>query len=304
MAPVNSLNLIVPFAVSLGLLLLVMARQGITILENEWLRQEWEMAYANDLALREAAQQMDAFLGIASHELKTPLTTIMLGLQLIQRHLHSMARSVGADAGKDSTRVEICQAILGDTFRQGRRLGRLVDDLLDTSRIREGQLHLRQQPADLIAIISAAVEEQRQVAPERSISLHLLAEPPVSIFADPDRIGQVVTNYLTNALKYSSPESPVEVGVQVESQRGRVWVRDRGPGLPSTAQEHIWERFHRIPEIETQSGSEVGLGLGLHICKTIIELHQGQVGVESVPGEGATFWFTIPLSTEARQNTL
>ncbi|GEM_PF-1296481 len=302
MTQVNSLSLIVPFMVSLGLLVLVMARQGITMLENEWLRQEWEIAYANDLALREAAQQMDAFLGIASHELKTPLTTIMLGLQLIQRHLHNLAHST--DPGRDSARVETCQTILEDTFRQGRRLGRLVEDLLDTSRIREGQLQLHQQPAELIALVRAAVEEQRRIAPERSILLHELAQPPVAIFADPDRIGQVITNYLTNALKYSSPESPVRVGVQTVSQQGRVWVSDQGPGLSPEAQGHIWERFYRIPEIEAQSGSEVGLGLGLHICKTIIELHQGQVGVESVPGEGATFWFTIPLSTEARQNTL
>jgi signal transduction histidine kinase len=87
----------------------------------------------------------------------------------------------------------------------------------------------------------------------------------------------------------------VEVGVYVEGQEGRVWVRDQGPGLPPEECEHIWERFYRAPGIVIQSGSGVGLGIGLFICKTIVEHHQGQVGVQSTPGVGSTFWFGLPL---------
>ena len=113
---------------------------------------------------------------------------------------------------------------------------------------------------------------------------------------DADRLGQVVTNYLTNALKYSPTYCPVTVGLDVDARQARVWVRDEGPGLPPEEQEAIWERFHRVKGIEVQSGSGIGLGLGLYICRTIIERHQGQVGVESEPGQGSTFWFTVPLA--------
>src|SRR5262249_50612988 len=107
--------------------------------------------------------------------------------------------------------------------------------------------------------------------------------------------GQVVTNLLTNALKYSRAESPVEVGVHREGHLGRVWVRDHGRGIPEHEQARLWERFYRIPGMEVRYGSGVGLGLGLFISKTIIEQHGGHVGVHSTPGQGATFWFSLPL---------
>ncbi|HLW00347.1 MAG TPA: HAMP domain-containing sensor histidine kinase [Ktedonobacterales bacterium] len=297
----NRLSLLAPLGVSLGLLILVMIRQGITSLENERLLQEQEAAYANDLALREAARQMDEFLGIASHELKTPLTTIMLGLQMIQRRLQRLAGNAEA-GGKAGGEVASCQSILDYTFHHGRRLSRLVNDLLDTSRIRQGQLPLQQRPTELIAVVEAAVEEQRQAAPERCILLRLPAQPSVCVFADADRIGQVVTNYLTNALKYAPPGPPISVGIRTECEHARVWVSDQGPGLSPAGQEQVWERFHRIPGIEAQTDSGIGLGLGLHISKTIIEHHGGQVGVQSAPGAGSTFWFTLPLSSETCQS--
>lgn len=117
---------------------------------------------------------------------------------------------------------------------------------------------------------------------------------PVS--ADAERLGQVVTNYLSNALRYSGEASPVEVGVQREGGQGRMWVRDQGPGIPPDEQERVWERFYRVPGIAVQSGSGMGLGIGLYLSKTIIEQHGGLVGVQSTSGAGATFWFTLPLA--------
>ena len=118
----------------------------------------------------------------------------------------------------------------------------------------------------------------------------------VPIIADAVRESQVVSNYLSNALKYSEADRPVEVRLEILASQARVSVRDEGAGLSREQQEHIWERFYRVPGVEVQNGSGVGLGLGLHISRTIIEEQGGHVGVESSPGEGSTFWFTLPLA--------
>ncbi len=116
---------------------------------------------------------------------------------------------------------------------------------------------------------------------------------------DADRVGQVVTNYLTNALKYSPDDAPVTVALTRDAGMWRVSVRDRGPGIPPDELPHIWERFHRVRGIEVQSGSGVGLGLGLHISKNIVERQEGAVGVESTVGVGSEFWFSLPALDDA-----
>jgi signal transduction histidine kinase len=175
---------------------------------------------------------------------------------------------------------------------------RLVDDLLDDARIREGRLTLQMGPCDLEAVVGQAVAEQQVLAPERTIQLEVATAQPVVVVADAQRIAQVVTNYLSNALKYSREEQPVTVRLEVAGALARVSVRDVGAGVPEAEQAYVWERFHRIAGIEVQSGSGVGLGIGLHISKTIIEAHQGHVGVRSAPGQGSTFWFTLPLAAD------
>ncbi len=133
------------------------------------------------------------------------------------------------------------------------------------------------------------------MAPTRLIHLELPAEE-VRVLVDAGSIGQVVTNYLSNAIKYSASDQPVDVTLRVEEHTARVSVHDEGHGLSHSEQERVWERFYRVPGIEVQSGSREGLGLGLHISRTIIERHQGQVGIQSIPGHGSTFWFTVPLA--------
>ena len=302
-------------------LIRAVARLGALVLERERLLRERAEARANELALRETQAQMETFLGIAGHELKNPLTSIKLSLQLTERHIRRSARhEAGAAYDPMSFMDQVVRA-----ENQANRLERLVNELLDASRVRAGKLDFHPQQLDLAAIVGETVEEQRQAHPGRSLVLHLPPDRAASVVADADRIGQVVTNYLTNALKYSPADRPVTVGLDVEDRearsgerserptgarvaepgeakrpppQARVWVRDEGPGLPPEEQERIWERFHRARGIEVQSGTGVGLGLGLHICRTIIERHQGQVGVESAPGQGSTFWFSLPLGEQ------
>jgi signal transduction histidine kinase len=116
-----------------------------------------------------------------------------------------------------------------------------------------------------------------------------------------ENIGQGSTEhpYDVDVPKYSAEDQPVSVGLDVAGTQARVWVRDEGPGVAPEERERIWERFYRAERVEHRSGSSVGLGLGLHISRTIISQHGGEVGVESGAGAGATFWFTLPLDERA-----
>ncbi|MEO7075942.1 MAG: ATP-binding protein [Ktedonobacterales bacterium] len=277
------------------------ARLTGLVIERERLLRQREQARGRELALVEANRRMDEFLGIASHELRTPLTSVKANVQLVRRRIKLVANGqaqVAAPATQEmANKLRAAEELLERSDRQVDRLARLVNDLLDVSRIQSGRLEMRPEPCDLVAQITDAVQEQRQGWPDRVIALNL-AENSVPVCADADRIGQVITNLLTNALKYSAEDQPVAVTLSIEgelSDLARVAVRDCGPGLPETEQAHIWERFHRVPGIEQQSGSGVGLGLGLYISRTIIERHGGHIGVESAPGQGSTFWFTLSI---------
>jgi signal transduction histidine kinase/PAS domain-containing protein len=269
------------------------------VVERERLLREAAEARASALALHEANRRMDEFLSIVSHELRTPVTVIKANLQVLTRRL-ARPESFGASSTAE---------LIGRTDRQVSRLIRLLDDLVDISRIRAGQLELRPEGINLAELVRDVIEGQRLAHPDRTIRLELSpAAEDAQVEADPDRIGQVLTNYLTNALKYSASHQPVVVSLRVEAdqqlgegaeEQVRVSVHDRGPGIPPEEQMQVWALFHRVPGIEVVSGSGVGLGLGLHISKTIVERHGGEVGVESAPGEGSTFWFTLLLAESA-----
>ncbi|HEY7849124.1 MAG TPA: ATP-binding protein, partial [Ktedonobacterales bacterium] len=275
------------------------ARLAALVFDRDRLQHEREVALTRELALAEANRRMDEFLGIASHELRTPLTSVQGNIQLIGRRLARLTPTASADpvATVDELRAQLAPLapLVERTERQMRRLTRLISELLDVTRIRGGQLEFLQESCDLVAIIREAVEEQRMAWPTRVIAAGL-PELPITVVADADRIGQVVTNYLTNALKYSPPDQTVIIQARVEDGAARVVVYDSGPGLTPEQQAHLFERFYRAPGIQQQSGSGIGLGLGLSICRTIIERHGGATGVESAAGAGSAFWFTLPLA--------
>ena len=264
------------------------------ITERERIQQEREEARANEMAAQEAARRMDEFIGVASHELRTPLTSIKGNLQLAQRRVNALLQEASASDESMQSKLSNIRMMLDRAERQVGIQNRLVSDLVDVSRIRTGKLELHQKMSDLATIVREAVEDSRLAAPTRSISFETSALT-IPVLVDSDRIEQVVSNYLSNALKYSLEDRPVAVRIVVHEKQVQVAVRDEGPGLTAEEQRHIWERFYRVPEIVVQSGSGVGLGLGLHICQTIIEQHGGQVGIESTKGNGSTFWFTLPL---------
>ncbi len=255
---------------------------------------------AREIALAETNARTDEFLSIASHELRSPLTSLKAALQLGQRRLRRMDEQFHEDT-ELLRQTSGLRELLTLAEQQVDRQDRLVGDLLDVSRIRANKLEFHLALCDLAAIVGDTVDEQRLSWPDRVIDFEAPQEQ-VSIDADAHRIGQVVTNFLTNALKYSPPDARVAVSLRTEGGRAHVAVRDKGPGLTAEQQAHIWDRFHRVPGVKQQSGTGAGLGLGLHIARTIIEYHGGTVGIDSVPRQGSTFWFDLParpLSTSA-----
>lgn len=274
------------------------ARLGALVLDRDRLAREQAEAHAAELALRETTRRMDEFLGVASHELRSPLTGIKGNGQLAQHRLERIAADERVAA---TDLVEKLDAVVGLLRRSDGQIGRvlrLVNDLLDVSRIEANHLEPRPAPCDLRTIVAEAVEDQRRVWLTRVIDLALPHEP-VPIQADEDRMAQVVTNYLANALKYSAEDRPVAVSLTIDGAAATVRVRDEGPGLTQEQQEQVWERYRRVTSVAVLDDTHAaggGLGLGLYISRTIITGHGGQVGVESTPGVGSTFWFTVPLA--------
>lgn len=272
-------------------LAVAIAKLAALLIERERLFTQREEAKTSVQTAQEVMRQMDEFLGIVSHELKTPLTTLQASLQLLRRQLICLPQ-----LERNGTRpIPTLISLLDRAERQIKVQNRLINDLLDVSRIHSNRLELSPRLVNLTQLVQDIIEDQRNLVPTRTIRLET---PPleVLVFADADRVGQVVNNYLSNALKYSEASCSIDVCITQSEQMARVAVTDEGPGLSVEQQERIWQRFYRVPNIEVKSGSGVGLGLGLHICRTIIERQSGQVGVQSALGRGSTFWFTLPLA--------
>ena len=254
------------------------------------------IGFVLDMSAHKAMErQKDLFLGMASHELKTPLAALKGTLQLVERRLKRLLVTIDNLPPDLDTFIMDLSKHLTTSVRQVDLQAHLINDLLDVSRITASTLELSLQVCDLATIVSETVEDLRVTAPERSIVLTLPEKRPVSVLIDAERISQVVTNYITNALRYSCVDQEIAVGLEIEGEVARVWVRDRGQGLSVEACQEIWQRFHKAKGVVVQSGSGKGLGLGLYICQTLIAQHQGNVGVESEPGQGSIFWFTLPL---------
>jgi signal transduction histidine kinase len=278
---------LLPFLIA-GVLVAVITSQREQTRQRARRAERETLIYADELTqintqLEEANRLKGQFLSIVSHELKAPMTTILAHTQLLQRRLQKRSETI-SDAARLREGLEKIEA-------QTEHMNSLVDDLLDWSRIRSGKMELHLTQCDLGAICRDVVEEQRLVS-GRVIELGLPLTP-VLLQADRHRLGQVVTNLVSNALKYSPEQAPVWVVVDMYDSEAVMRISDYGPGIPEDQRKQIFELFYRTPE--AQSSVKPGLGLGLAICKEIVQRHEGQICCESVVGKGSTFIVSLPL---------
>jgi PAS domain S-box-containing protein len=231
--------------------------------------------------LQEALRARDEFASVASHELKTPLTSLKLQTQLVQRQ-----------HGNGGITQERLERFFSQTDGQLTRLNRLVDDMLDISRMKTGKFAMMLEPIDLCALVREVVDQIGGQAPEVSTQFSITHDCDELIgFCDRLRIEQVINNLLTNALRYGEGKG-IEINLTKLNQMAVVAVRDFGPGISSDNLEKIFERFER----GGISANEVsGLGLGLYISRQIARAHGGDVRVESGLGVGSVFYLEIPL---------
>lgn len=244
---------------------------------------------------KELESQKEVLVSMTTHELKTPLTSMKGYMQLAERRLHQLRQSPQMEQAEQQKILDQVLSMLSRSQQQLSIQNRLITDLLDASRMQKGTLTLHPVPSNLGNLVRKTVENYQAAYPQRPITLTLPEQITLTAHIDCDRIEQVLSNYLTNALKYSASDKAVHVGMDYEPPLARIWVADHGPGLSLEEQQHIWERFYRVPGTVVQNYTGASLGLGLSICQGIIHGHHGHVGVESTPGQGSRFWFTLPL---------
>jgi signal transduction histidine kinase len=239
---------------------------------EELARRETEAA-----ALRELDRLKDQFIAMISHELRTPLSLVFGYAELLQTQINSL----------DTPTMETMVAKIRIGAEQ---LTRLVDDLLDFARIERGEIVVRTEDFDLAPTLRELAHAMRSQPNGEQIVLEVPTRLPVH--GDRTRVAQAVSHLLGNALKYA-PAGPVTLRARAGDGVVRVEVQDQGPGIPADEQPRVWDKFYRgvaVSELNVARGT----GIGLAVVKTMVEAQRGRVGLQSVPGEGACFWFELP----------
>jgi signal transduction histidine kinase len=243
--------------------------------------------------VKASRQAQRDFVANVSHELKTPLTSIQGFSQAI----------LDGTADDELNRYRAAEIISSEA----NRMSRLVDELLDLARIESGQIEMIREPVDLARILGACVEKFALRAREGNVELKLDTSALPLISGDKDRLAQVFTNLLDNALKHTPPDGRVTIKAQELKEKPRkrepitsmieIAVTDTGPGIPPEDLEHIFERFYQVDK--SRAGKNRGIGLGLTIAKQIVEAHGGKIRTESVIGLGTKFTVILPIEHES-----
>jgi len=233
--------------------------------------------------LRLLEQTRDDYVRAVSHDLRNPLTAIAGHAQLLHRVLEK-AGLKGGMAGKAIETIAI----------NSQRMSSMITDLAESAQLEAGQIRLEPMPVDLPSFVNQLKDRLAGAAEARRICVELPEELPL-VLADTDKLERILTNLLTNALKYSEPDSPVTVAMTLRGAEVVTAITDRGQGMSPEEVSKLFQRYYRTPTAIQRKG---GLGLGLHITKGLVEAHGGRIWVESKQGEGSTFSFTLPVAPE------
>ena len=253
---------------------------GAAILDNNGQRSSSVLVFHDLSRLKKMEGARKDFVANVSHELRTPLSLIMGYVETLQ------------DGAKDSP--ETASRFLEIIARNANRLQLLIEDLLVISEVESGRVTLSLQPVPLRAVTTKVMDDFRAKAAAKRIEL-VNETPDLSLWSDPGRLEQVLSNLMDNGIKYGDADSAIVVAAQaIEGNLAHISVEDHGPGIPADALERIFERFYRLDKARTRD--QGGTGLGLSIVKHLVHSHGGKVWVTSRPGEGSTFHFTIPLA--------
>ena len=253
------------------------------------------VAVLNDITSHKQIEKLkDEFVSIVSHELRTPLTTIKGYAQHLIRRIERRLRSISLTQPANVV-AELPESYdlrsLNIVQSQTEHLERLVNDLLDLSRVQWGELHLQYSSFYLADVLAESVRQAQVSAEEHTIFLDIEAQDS-KLVADKSRIGQVVGNILDNAIKFSPQGKQVTVMLKEQGHEYLVSISDRGIGVSPDFFDHIFERFYRVRN--TASRQYSGIGMGLYIAKAILEAHGGRIWLSSHQGMGSTFYFTLP----------
>jgi two-component system phosphate regulon sensor histidine kinase PhoR len=234
--------------------------------------------------IRQLENTRQEFVANVSHELRTPLS-------LIKGYVETLL-----DGALDHPEQAV--RFLQTIDKHTDRLTYLIEDILTISKLESGQIALNRQPVELHGEVTRVLEDLRAVAAEHSTRTENSVPKGLLALADSDRLEQVLFNLIDNALKYGRNGGVVEIGARpAEHQNVEMWVKDDGPGIPSEAQERVFERFYRVDRARSREGG--GTGLGLSIVKHIIQAHGGEVWLQSELGQGTQFNFTLPAEAES-----
>lgn len=255
----------------------------VTPVLEENVIKNWVGTFTDIDDQKKVEKEKDEFLSIASHELKTPLTSIKAYVQLLDRKL-----KLDKESAESGFMVKVHDQI--------EKLNTLITDLLDVSKIENGKLKINKKPTNLDQLIQNSIDTILQTHENKKVKIDRHGHiPDILIPLDAIRIEQVLINFLTNAIKYSPENHQVIVTtfVDKEEQEVKVNVTDFGIGIPDFKQEAVFHKFYRVEESSLQFQ---GMGIGLYICSEIIKQHHGNIGVSSIIDEGSTFYFTLPLN--------
>ncbi|WP_088888883.1 PAS domain-containing protein [Leptolyngbya ohadii] len=248
------------------------------------INEDEALIVVRDVTERHRIEQIKTeFISVVSHELRTPLTSIQVALSLL-------------DEGHVNPSSEDGQTMIHVATEGVDRLVRLVNDILDLERLESGRIRIKKQSCDAADLIHTAIDQMKDLANRSRILLEVTA-PPYAIQADPDRIVQVLTNLLSNAIRFSPACSAIELSAEPIAREKDSFlcfrVVDQGRGIPADQLERIFERFQQVDA--SDSREKGGTGLGLAICRSIVQQHGGQIWAESCLGKGSTFYFTLPV---------